>query len=1131
MTAGRARLIPTAWARRSRDRAGTGPGRGHVAVVDQVPAQRGDVRVEQREPLVDLLLRVLAVLGEHALEQEAQHDLALAVLGRDRRQPAVDEERAEDASPRRAWRPSGRASRPAARRRAATRPSARPPAPVASRLERRERPSPAPPPGRSRAPTACRAGRRVRSTSPAAIEHVQLAPRPRARAGAAPSRASRRVAGRAPTPRHDPQPVGVDERPQARQQVRVHAASVGGGRRRSGTLRADARQRPADRRPPPAGRRHGAGPPTAPPRSARPRSRCSPTTRPRGAAGRRSRDELPAFRERLAAAGIAPLVDPRPVPRQPRGARAGRLRPVDRRSSRTSCASPRRGARRSSTSTSARTAARGVDAGIARGSPTASCRGARDGRRRCAPGGHRSSSRTAPAAGSGMGVERSRSSAGIEAALVGRGRRARSGSRYCLDTAHLWGAGYPIDTPAGVDEVVDAFDAAVGIDRLRMVHLNDSRSERGSRTDRHEHLGAGRIGAAGLAPGARRTRRSAHVVYILETPGMDEGYDAVNIDRARDLAAGRPLADLPPEAFETRSAKGRSAPRRGGRPTTPARPRARDRRRPATPRRRRSGPTRPGWREVAVPRRDPRPRGAARGSPASTQRGAVGRRPGHRHARPARARRATARCRCSARGRRSGRSTTAPSTTTCSRRPRSSPDADPVAVTRRDRAARDRRGRRDVVARPAASAARSPGSPPACSRPSRPAGIDGSTFIWNPNPIPLGRRARVRGGAVRAGRATRALVAARRRSARWSRCSSTCWAVVVVPPLLVAWVAGRSRARRRRGERGAGPASGRASARLAIVAAGYLPLLAYELQHDFAETRAILAYLARRRPRAPRAGALGADRRSSALRSIAWPFAGVITDAPLLASAARDRRRALLAASPCCAGARRPGAAAGSRLARRAPRLWRSSRSRCSRRASPSITPGLPNDHYHTFLDPLVLALRGAGIARVAPGASAVATRARPRGRRESRPSGGPGSAALVVLVAVSVSRWPPGRRRRDGGWPLADEAAGAASLARPDVDAADARRHPDVQERRTRSASRSSAAAPSPLATTVAGRRRRRDVVIVCDPLFEDVVGARCGGPAEEPRDATHAGTGSGAARDRFDGRRARTITVLPAQ
>ncbi len=130
---------------------------------------------------------------------------------------------------------------------------------------------------------------------------------------------------------------------------------------------------------------------------------------------------------------------------------------------------------------------------------------------------------------------------------------------YCLDTAHLWGAGQPIDAAAGVDEVVAGFDAALGLARLRMVHLNDSRSELGSLADRHEHVGAGRIGATGLGrmvthPGL------GHVVYMLETPGMEDGYDAVNIARVADLAAGRPLRVLPPEAFETRSAKGRSAP-------------------------------------------------------------------------------------------------------------------------------------------------------------------------------------------------------------------------------------------------------------------------------------------------------------------------------------------------------------------------------------------------------------------------------------------------------------------------------------------------------------------------------------------------------------------------------------------
>jgi deoxyribonuclease-4 len=130
---------------------------------------------------------------------------------------------------------------------------------------------------------------------------------------------------------------------------------------------------------------------------------------------------------------------------------------------------------------------------------------------------------------------------------------------FCLDAAHLWGAGYRVDTAAGVDRTIAGFDSVVGLDRLHLVHLNDSRSERGSRHDRHEHVGAGRIGPAGLQRLVLHPDLG-HVTYMLETPGMDEGWDAVNLARVRDLAEGRPLAPLPAAAFHTRSAKGRSAP-------------------------------------------------------------------------------------------------------------------------------------------------------------------------------------------------------------------------------------------------------------------------------------------------------------------------------------------------------------------------------------------------------------------------------------------------------------------------------------------------------------------------------------------------------------------------------------------
>ena len=159
--------------------------------------------------------------------------------------------------------------------------------------------------------------------------------------------------------------------------------------------------------------------------------------------------------------------------------------------------------------------------------------------------------------GGGLGVDLDELSA-IARALAERGiGPERVG--FCLDTAHAWGAGADLATPAAADDFLAEFDDRIGLGRLVMVHLNDSRAERGSRMDRHEHLAAGRIGAAGLAhllrhPGLR------HAAYLLETPGMDEGYDAINLTRALDLAAGRTLAPLPPGAMEVRSSRARTAP-------------------------------------------------------------------------------------------------------------------------------------------------------------------------------------------------------------------------------------------------------------------------------------------------------------------------------------------------------------------------------------------------------------------------------------------------------------------------------------------------------------------------------------------------------------------------------------------
>ena len=130
---------------------------------------------------------------------------------------------------------------------------------------------------------------------------------------------------------------------------------------------------------------------------------------------------------------------------------------------------------------------------------------------------------------------------------------------FCLDTAHAWAAGIDVSEPTAIDTFLADFDDRIGLDRLVMIHLNDSKSELGSRLDRHEHLGAGRIGARGLGHLLRHPAL-AHVTYYLETPGMDEGYDAVNVARAYDIAACRPLADLPPEAMNLRGSRAKSGP-------------------------------------------------------------------------------------------------------------------------------------------------------------------------------------------------------------------------------------------------------------------------------------------------------------------------------------------------------------------------------------------------------------------------------------------------------------------------------------------------------------------------------------------------------------------------------------------
>lgn len=91
----------------------------------------------------------------------------------------------------------------------------------------------------------------------------------------------------------------------------------------------------------------------------------------------------------------------------------------------------------------------------------------------------------------------------------------------CFDTCHVWDAGY--DIAGDLDGVLEKFDNIIGLERLKAVHLNDSKNPLGSHKDRHEKIGEGQIGADALI----RVINNEHLrglPFILETPNDIEGY-------------------------------------------------------------------------------------------------------------------------------------------------------------------------------------------------------------------------------------------------------------------------------------------------------------------------------------------------------------------------------------------------------------------------------------------------------------------------------------------------------------------------------------------------------------------------------------------------------------------------------
>jgi hypothetical protein len=271
---------------------------------------------------------------------------------------------------------------------------------------------------------------------------------------------------------------------------------------------------------------------------------------------------------------------------------------------------------------------------------------------------------------------------------------------------------------------------------------------------------------------------------------------------------------------------------------------------------------------------------------------------------------------------------------------------------------------------------------------------------------------------------------------------------------------------------------------LAIIALSFLPLVIHELTTNFSEIQAAQAYL--------RAGgdhtnvAPVARFLIVAGRVVSWPLVGLITTG---ATAAVLAIVGLLAVTAW----RFVVAVGPERVAVRWLTLGLAWTALALSVISPSLATvieGLPNDHYHAFADPMVFILLGIGAAAL----WRAGERTAPSGMTPGRLLAGVG---LLSVIAWAVPHQPP-PVASDGGFPAAEAAAsrieagagdGPIEMASlPSFKTPEAYEYPLVRDgRRVQTVSLDR---PAPIAGSA--------LVVVCDSLFESVIGAACGGPAE---------------------------------
>jgi len=146
----------------------------------------------------------------------------------------------------------------------------------------------------------------------------------------------------------------------------------------------------------------------------------------------------------------------------------------------------------------------------------------------------------------------------------------------CIDTAHLFAAGYDIKSETGLTSTIDLIEGTIGLERVPVIHANDSKIPLGGRVDRHENIGEGKIGAEAFARILTHSRLGASApqgltgrAFVLETPIDQPGDDRRNVAKLWELAGLREQAPPAEKGFsmltaaikkiQTRTAKAEKA--------------------------------------------------------------------------------------------------------------------------------------------------------------------------------------------------------------------------------------------------------------------------------------------------------------------------------------------------------------------------------------------------------------------------------------------------------------------------------------------------------------------------------------------------------------------------------------------